>query len=225
MDACQPAGLPRPQRAGRGHHTPGCAGRRTQPRTVLVRGRHPARPAGHALHDRHGRSLTSVAAQARQLRLHPKAGDGQATVDRAAVRHADRRRVRTRRVRLRARHRRTAADGGNRRHARGAARGARHAAQVVRRPGVRAELARRRADRQAADGHLRGLHRVHDGRHRQAPRRAHRRPVLGPGPRRGRGRADVRRRDRHGDAADPHRRRRDHPSHTFRWHRTASAPS
>ena len=40
-----------------------------------------------------------------------------------------------------------------------------------------------------------------------------RRPVLHSGECRGRRSADVRRRNRHGDAADPHRRRRDHPAH------------
>ena len=41
--------------------------------------------AGHAVHDRHGRPGTSVAAQARQLRVHPQAGDGQGALDRKAL--------------------------------------------------------------------------------------------------------------------------------------------
>ena len=97
--------------------------------------------AGHADDDRHGRSRTSVAAQARQRRLHPKAGEGQGAVDRQAVRHADRRGMRARRVRLRPGHRRAAADGGDRRHARCAARRARDVSEVVRRPGHRAQFA------------------------------------------------------------------------------------
>ena len=60
-------------------------------------------------------------------------------VDHLAVRHADRRGLRARRVRLRLRPRRAAADGGHRRHARCASGGTRDVAQVVRRSGQRAE--------------------------------------------------------------------------------------
>ena len=144
LDAGQPAGVPRPQRVGRRRQLSVGARRRTQPGVVLQHRRHPAGHPGHAVHDRHGRSRTCVAAQARQLRLHPQARDGQGAVDRHAVRHADRLGLRTRGMRLRPRHRRPAADGGDRRHARRAARGARHAAEVVRRPGHRPELAHRR---------------------------------------------------------------------------------
>ena len=95
---------------------------RAQPRAVLQRGRHPARPAGRRDDDRDGRSATSVAAQARQLRIHPQTREGPGGLDRFPVRHADRRGVRARRVRLRLGPRRAAADGGHRRHARGASR-------------------------------------------------------------------------------------------------------
>ena len=68
------------------------------------------------------------------------------------------------------------------------------------------QLAHRRGDRPGDDGRLRDLYDVHHGHHRQAARRAHRGPVLDPGQRRGRRAADVRRRNRHGDTADSHRR-------------------
>ena len=53
---------------------------------------------GSADDDRHGRSRTSVAAQARQRRLHAKAVEGQGVFDRQAMRHAHRRGLRARRM-------------------------------------------------------------------------------------------------------------------------------
>ena len=81
------------------------------------------------------------------------------------------------------------------------------------------------ADIQATMDAFAGVHRITPWS-MIAKRRAEpdRRPVQRPGERRGRGPADVGRRDRHGDPADPDRRRRDHPPHAVRWHRTAAAP-
>lgn len=110
--------------------------------------------------------------KARQRGLHPKAGDGQGREHRHVVRQPDRRRLRARRVRLRPRYRRAAADGGNRRHARRAAVRSGDAAQVVRRSGVRTELERRRSRYGGGDGGVRRLLRVRDGDHRQAAGRA-----------------------------------------------------
>ena len=59
--------------------------------------------------------------------------------------------------------------------------------------------------------------------HREASRRADRRPVQHPGHAEVEGTADVRRRDRHGDPVDPDRRRRDHPAHAVRRDRAVAA--
>ncbi len=224
MDARQPAGVPGPQRPGRRDDVPGGARRRAQPRAVLQHGRDPAGSAGHAVHDRHGRPGAHPAAQAGQLRVHPQAGDGQGAGDRAALRHPDRRGVRARRMptssatsRRRCRWRSSATCSAC------CPRSATNCSSGPTTWCAVCQLDGRRADDPEADGHVRRVHRLHQGRDRRPSCRPHRRSVLGPGQRRGRGPEDVRRRDRLRDAADPHRRRRDHPAHALGRHRSASA--
>jgi len=137
---------PRPQRAGRRDDVSGRTRRRAQPGDVLQTRWNPADTPGmpymidmddpsHLLRRKLSR------------RLHPQRVMTSA-VDRHLVRHAHRFGVRARGVRLRPRHRRPTADGGIGRHAWSAARGPRVAAEVVRRPGDRAEFAHRRTDGQ-----------------------------------------------------------------------------
>ena len=102
------------------------------------------------------------------------------------MRHVDRRGVRTRRVRLRLGPRRAPADGGHRRHARGASGGTRDVPQVVRRSARCVEQHRRRSGYPGHHGCLRRLQRIHDGHDRGPQIRTDRRPGQRPGARGGR---------------------------------------
>ena len=114
------------------------------PDDVLERRRHPSRHRSDPDDDRHGRPRALEAPQAREQGLHAAARARQRAEDPRRVRRDHRHGVRAGRVRLRARHRRAAADDPDRRHARRRARGPRRPAAVVRRHGQRAERQRDR---------------------------------------------------------------------------------
>ena len=130
----QPAGVPGSQRACRGQHLSGRTGRRAQPEVFSnaggIRPDQPGMPYMIDMDDpAHLLRRKLVNAGFTRKRVMDKVP----SIER--LRHPDRQRDRARRVRLRPRHRRPAADGGDRRHARRAARGTVDAAELVRRPG------------------------------------------------------------------------------------------
>ena len=130
-------------------------------------------------------------------------------------------RVRARRVRLRVGRRRAAPAAAHRRHARLRAERVRRPAALVRRPHPRHHRRAHAGDREPRRWRpslgFRELQLERD--RRPAVEAAAVRPHLAALPRRGRRRAARRRVDRAGDAAHPHRRRRDHAS---RHHRRAA---
>ena len=181
----------------------------------------PARP-GAPDDDLDGRPDAHTAPAPRVPRLHAEAGARQGADDPPHL-HADhRQRVRARRVRLRLGHRRTAAVAADRRHAR-LPRG------VVRRPPALVGRPHPGHDRHAHRGDDAEVRRRRDGLPRVPTRRDRRstgeaptrRSREHPVPCRDRRREARRRVARAGDAADPHRRRRDHPSRDQHRHARA----
>ena len=122
-------------------------------------------------------------------------------------------RLRARRMRLRVGHRRAAAVAPHRRHARLPARVLRRSARVVRRPHQGHHRHAHRRDDAEVGGGGDGVPRVPARRHRRPSRQATAgRSRQHPLSRGDRGREARRRVAGPGDAADPHRRRRDHAS-------------